>query len=148
MSISTLLIIAALLILAIEVIMLGMGTFFLLFIGVGLLVSGLIMLMGIIPETVPAAMWSVGVLTLLSTAILWHPLKKLQSKEAAAPTGNAGDFAADVAFELTGDTDFNGGSTYKYSGIEWKIKSDTALPKGTRVQVVKKDVGVFWVEKV
>lgn len=148
MAISTLLIIAALLILALEVLLLGMGTFFLLFVSVGLMVSGLIMLVGWIPETVPAAVWSVGISTLLATAILWKPLRKLQSKVVVPEAGNLGDFAADVQFKLGNKVDFNGGDSHRYSGIEWTIKSETPLDEGTLVKVVKKEVGVFWVEPV
>ena len=70
----------------------------------------------------------------------------MQSKEASAPESNSGDFANDVEFELDADVSINGGTQYRYSGIEWKVKSKTPLSAGTRVRVVRKEVGVFWVE--
>jgi membrane protein implicated in regulation of membrane protease activity len=55
------------------------------------------------------------------------------------------DFA-ELAFTLEQDIDEHNGYKYAYSGIEWLVKSKQPLNKGSQVRVVKKDVGVFWVE--
>ena len=62
-------------------------------------------------------------------------------------SGINNDFA-DILFVLDDDLNSDNVVTHQYSGIEWKIKSNTPLEKGTQVKVVKKEVGVLWVEAV
>ena len=145
-ELSTWLVVGGLLLLATEIILLGFGTFVLLFLGLALLVSGLLIMGGLIPDTLAAATWSTGISAVVITAVLWKPLRNMQSKEPSAPESNSGDFANDVEFELDADVSLNGGTQYRYSGIDWKVKSKTPLVSGTRVRVVRKEVGVFWVE--
>ncbi|MEC8444448.1 MAG: NfeD family protein [Pseudomonadota bacterium] len=147
-DLSTWLLIAGLALLAVEIILLGMGTFVLLFLGLGLLLSGVLMLLGLIPETMAAAIWSVSLASVFVTLVLWKPLRRMQTTEVAPPSGNSGDFANDLEFELDADIDKDGGTQVRYSGIDWTLRSVQPLIQGTRVRVVRKEVGAFWVEPI
>ncbi|MDF1762907.1 MAG: NfeD family protein [Oleibacter sp.] len=146
LSLDTGLVIGGLSLLAIEILLLGMGTFFLFFIGVALLVSGGLMMIDLIPHTAAAAIWSTVLFTIIATVLLWRPLHRLQA--TVEPPSDSGDFANDLEFELKTNIDINGGDVYRYSGIDWKLKSKSPIVAGTRVKVVRKEVGVFWVEAV
>jgi membrane-bound ClpP family serine protease len=68
-------------------------------------------------------------------------------QESRESTDVHSDFA-ELTFTLEQDVDEHNGYKYAYSGIEWLVKSHHPLAKGTPVKVVKKEVGVFWVEQI
>ena len=139
------LMVAGILALIIEVAVLGFATFILLFFGAALLLTGLAMAVGLLPETASVAFASSAILTAVLALLLWKPLKKMQDK--VEPQQARGDFATD-RFVLEQDVDQRGLSVRRYSGIDWKLKSEQPLSAGTEVEVVKVEAGVQWVKAV
>ena len=129
--------------LIIEVAVLGLSTFVLLFLGASMLITGLAMTFGLLADSVTTALWSNSILTVLLTAVLWKPLKNLQNQSRKAHVQS--DFARD-SFVLEDDVDQSGAAPLLYSGIRWQLKSEQPISKGTRVEVVRSDVGVMWVK--
>ena len=130
--------------LAVEVAVLGFATFILFFLGLGLLLTGLMMQFSWLAVDINHAMWSVSIITLGSALLLWKPLRRMQNK----PDNNKieSDFAQET-FQLTGDVDSESNDVlYSYSGINWKVRSRSPLTKGQWVKVVETAVGVLWVE--
>jgi len=137
------LMVAGILAMIVELAVLGMATFVLLFLGASLLLTGLAMSIGLLPDTGTAALWSNAVVTALLAALLWQPLKRMQNQRQSKNIDS--DFARQT-FVLEDDIDASGNATYLYSGIRWKLKSKQPLSKGTLVEVVKADVGTLWVK--
>lgn len=131
--------------LIIEVAVLGMSTFILLFLGMSLFASGLMMHFTLLDDSLTTALWSNTLITAGFALFLWKPLKRMQNN--VDRTGVHSDFA-DLDFVLESDVNENGLTTYFYSGISWKLKSKQPLMAGTHVKVIKKDVGTMWVEAI
>ena len=128
-----------------EVVVLGFSTFFLFFVGFSLLITSALMHFDILEPTFLNAVYSCAILSSLLAIFLWKPLKKIQNSqgEKNIPT----DFA-DITFILEADLNPETHYKYAYSGIQWQVKAQRPLAKGTLVKVVKKEVGKFWVEPV
>lgn len=131
--------------LIIEVAVLGMSTFILLFLGISLFAIGLMMNFGLLDASLTTALWSNTLITAACALLLWKPLKRMQENVDSKDVKS--DFA-ELDFVLTNDVNELGLSTYSYSGINWKLKSHQPLTAGTHVKVVKKEVGVMWVEAI
>ena len=136
------LIVIGLVLMIIEVAIIGFATFVLFFVGIAAVLTGLLMLVNIVPETWSIAAAVTAVLTLLTAAILWGPLKKLQTQQDDRSVNH--DFNHHE-FTLTEDIDHRGLSEYSYSGIVWRLKSEQPLAAGTQVHIVRSEVGVLWV---
>lgn len=139
------LLILGILLLAMEVVVLGFSTFVLFFVGCAAVVTAGLLYLGIIPDTMLAAMFSTGLLTALSAVLLWKPLKSMQTdvdttKVKSGLVGHKFVLAKDVAPELAPD--------YHYSGINWKLIANENLAAGTRVVVVQADVGKFHIKAI
>lgn len=130
--------------LIVDMIFFGFGTFILIFLGGSLLISGLAMLVGVLPSTMDAALWSNAVLTAILGVLLWKPLRRIQNRNGSKQITN--DFASEP-FVLQQDVDIQGLAERMYSGVRWKLKSETPISKGTLVEVTKVDVGVLWVQE-
>lgn len=130
--------------LIIETVVLGFSTFVLLFLGASLLITGLVMSVGILPETWLAALWSNALVTSLLAIALWKPLRTMQNKVETTEVDN--DFGKQQ-FVLEDEVDIQGKTAYTYSGVKWKLKSQQPISAGTLVNVVKTEVGVMWVEE-
>ena len=98
-----------------------------------------------------AAVGCFAISTALITAILWKPLKRLQS------TGEMGkDRSSDIighSFNLSSDISRTVSGEQKYSGINWRVEpakdlTDAAMSAGTHVEVTAVSVGVFFVKPV
>lgn len=126
-----------------EVMVLGFTTFFLFFVGIAFIFTSGLMYFGVIEPSFLIAIYSSAILTLISAFFLWKPLKRIQEKQGEKIIKT--DFA-EICFVLKKDLNEDTFYTHAYSGIKWEIKSPVPLLKGTRVKVVKKEVGVFWVE--
>ncbi|MBD1583034.1 NfeD family protein [Pseudoalteromonas sp. S16_S37] len=137
------LIIIGIIALIIEVAVLGFATFVLLFLGISLIFSGTMMYAGLLANDWMTALWVNAVLTFVLALILWKPLKRLQQPSTDEEISN--DFA-DIDFVLEEDLHDSSQVFHSYSGIQWQLKSEQPLSKGTRVKVVKKTVGVMWVK--
>jgi len=129
--------------LIIEVAVLGLSTFILLFLGISLFISGLLMSMAVLPDSLTTALWSNTVLTAVLAITLWKPLKRMQENVDTKQIKS--DFA-ELVFILNDDVTEEGLTSYQYSGISWKLRSEQPINAGTEVRVTKKEVGVMWLE--
>lgn len=144
-NLSESLIIAGIALLIIEVAILGFATFVLFFMGCSMIITGVLMLIGVLDATYITAFWSNALVTAILAALLWKPLKKSQQNSDAdkeTPT------TIDHQFVLEDDADAQGLTHHQYSGIQWKVKSQQPLTKGTLVKVVRAEVGALWVGAV
>jgi inner membrane protein len=144
-NISQTLAILGLLVLIVEILVLGFSTLVLMFIGIGLLLTSGLIYIGIIEATWLSAISSLSIITLLLAVILWKPLTKLQNKKT---TTNINTDFADITFVLEKDLVSSDPYIFNYSGIDWLVKSETEIDKDKRVTVIKKEVGVLWVESI
>lgn len=128
--------------LIIEVAVLGLSTIILLFLGLSLFSTGLMMSMGILPDTLPTALWSNTIATTSLALVLWKPFKRMQEHVDKKQINS--DFA-ELTFILQTDLSPQSEVLYQYSGINWHLKSKQPISAGTEVMVIKKEVGVMWV---
>jgi len=141
-NMATFLIFIGLALLAIEVAVLGFSVVILFFIGLGCLLTGVLMFVGILPETLSSLLLSVAILTIASAAGLWKPLKKMQDN--VEPTDVKSDLIGH-SFFLDSDISHTNPGTHHFSGIKWKLKSVEEITAGTEVEVVKTEVGALTV---
>lgn len=136
--------------LAIEVMFLGMATGMLLFIGLGALVTGLMMLAGLLPETWLIGFASMGLSSGVLTILLWKPLKRLQGSRI--PTQDKSSDLIGHEFVLAQDVDILQPGSTRFSGVDWRVEiapeaeGVTSISAGQRVTLVSVDVGVFRVK--
>ena len=138
------LLIMGVLLLVVEVIFFGFATFFLLFIGISCLIAGLLMSFSIIPDTTLSALSSISIFVIIIAFGFWKPLKKLQKPDDnnEIEVGLVGH-----KFTLTSDVSPNKPIDYKYSGVNWIVKSLEEINAGHSVKVIKLEVGVLLVAK-
>lgn len=138
------LLIMGVLLLVVEVMFFGFATFFLLFIGISCLIAGLLMSFSVIPDTALSALSSVSVFSIIIAFGFWKPLKKLQKPDDnnEIDVGLVGH-----KFILTSDVSPNKSIDYKYSGVNWIVKSLEEIDAGQSVKVIKLEVGVLLVAK-
>ena len=139
------LIIIGLALLVIEILILGFSTFILLFVGIAGIISGGLIYLGIIPETMLSALLSMGIITAVSALLLWKPLKSMQ--EDVEPADATNDLIG-TRFTLTDDVSDTVHPEYKFSGIVWKLDSADTIAAGTEVEVTHTDVGRLTVKAV
>jgi hypothetical protein len=131
--------------LAIEIVVLGFSTFVLFFVGAAAVLTSGLLYLGIIPDSLLSALLCTAIITAVSAAFLWKPLKNMQSKVDTTKAkgdlvGHSFTLVEDVAPELTPE--------YRYSGISWKLKASELIVAGTKVEVTEADVGVFHIKAV
>ena len=127
----------------------GFTTGVFLFGGLGALATGILMSLGVLPETWIAGVACTGISTGIITALLWKPLKKLQG-DKPIEKDNSSDL---IGHEFVVDSEITAtqaGST-DYSGLTWRVEMDksaetTSIEAGQRVVVVSVEVGVFKVK--
>jgi hypothetical protein len=134
-----------LLLLAIEVATFNLSVLVLLFIGLSCITSGALMWIGLLPPTGFSALGSVALLSLGYAVLLWEPLKKMQ--RGSGDTAVKGDFIGH-RFMLEQNVSTTSYGSHRFSGVNWKVRSDTALAAGTQVEVVKVEVGFLSVAPV
>ena len=137
--------------LAAEVLLFGFSTLIFLFVGIGALLSGLLMSVGVLPETWIAGIATCGISTGIVGALLWKPLRKLQDNNVSTQS-NSSDLIG-YAFVLQEDMSLVHPGYHRYSGVDWKIELDASadvdeLSAGQRVAVVSVDAGIFRVKPV
>ncbi len=137
-----LMITGGILLLIIEVVVLGFATFILFFLGLALVFTGALAWMGVMPVSWPVLILVSGTLTAVLAGVLWRPLLRLQSHTDDKRTKS--DFEG-YRFVLVVDVNKDGRQKHRYSGIEWRLKSEAPLVAGCEVEVVKAEVGVLWV---
>lgn len=146
-SLSTILAILGVALAIIEIVVLGFGTVFLIFAALGCFVTSGLMLLGIVPEESLPATLSVAIVSLVSAATLWKPLKRLQG--AQSPVDEQPNVFPDLTFALDKSLTADESTSFQYSGITWQVfvaDKNLTLEKGTEVRVVKTGVGKMWVE--
>ncbi len=120
-----------------------------LFGAVGALLTGLLMQLGVLPQTWLVGIAGFGLLSAVSAAVLWRPLMWLQ-RDHKPPQRDLSSDLIGYRFQLGERIDGTTNSTTKYSGIAWQVQLDPAhggivLDAGSWVEVAAVDVGVFWV---
>ena len=132
-NLSESLIMAGLALLVIEVVVLGFSTFVLFFVGLAAVVAGGLMTVGVVPDSMLSALFSVGVLTALSAMLLWRPLKSMQGNvESKKVTSDL----VGHSFILNDAVSMTKNPVYRYSGIDWNLSSKQELSAGTLVEVI------------
>ncbi len=85
--------------------------------------------------------------TLLFAVLIWRPLRRLMNNSSDSNT-QVSDW---VGLQLTLPDDFDAQSNpyLQYSGVRWQIQAadpSVVLAAGSAVQVVRAEVGHFWVQ--
>ena len=132
--------------LVIELVVLGMSTIVLFLVGVGSLLTALLIYLGIVPNDWLASFAVMGVVSFLLGVALWKPLKQYQS--ATPPrSGQSSDF---VGYEFTLESllDRETHSSHQFSGVTWRVElareeGDKSLAPGDRVCVVALHPGIL-----
>ncbi|AWY00481.1 activity regulator of membrane protease YbbK [Marinomonas primoryensis] len=137
--------VVGLILLVVEVTVLGFSTFVLFFVGLAAMVTGALLYLGILPDSVLSAMFSMGVLTLLAALLLWKPLKRMQSKVSSKKIKS--DFI-DHRFILKEAVSPTQSPKHHYSGVEWALISDESIAAGTKVEVTEAEVGKLHIKAV
>jgi membrane protein implicated in regulation of membrane protease activity len=135
---ATLLVVLGVLLLVLEVAAFGFSLFILFFIGLACILAGILMALGVLPQTLVVAFGSVAVLTLVLAFSLWKPLKRMQDHSGNKEIRR--DFIGD-SFTLASPVSSTQTSLHRMSGVDWKVKSDVPISAGTIVEVVKVEVG-------
>lgn len=136
--------------LAAEVLLFGFTTIIFLFAGLGALTSGLLMSVGLIPETWIAGTASFGIATGIISALLWKPLMSMQNR-AEPPKKPTSDIVG-LEFVLMDDITTTSPGSHRYSGVDWQVEIDRSseaseISKGDHVRVASVEVGVLRVVK-
>ncbi|SEG25595.1 NfeD family protein [Marinobacterium lutimaris] len=130
--------------LAIEVWVLGVSTLVLLFAGIALLLTSLSMYVGWIPDTWQWALIATTGFTVVTGLILWPIFKRIQRTSASDHKAVKSDLIGH-SFYLPEDTSLQQPTTYRFSGVNWKLISQETLTKGTLVEVVDLQVGELFI---
>lgn len=135
------------LLLIIEALALGFSTGFILFVGLGGLITGGLLWFGVVPATWLASIATFGVSSALISAALWKPLRRIQQNNKPPEKDNTSDIIG-LKFRLDDDITTTTPGTTRYSGIEWQVEIDFAseakeISAGTTVVVVSVDAGKF-----
>lgn len=135
--------------LAMEVLLFGFSTIIFLFAGVGAIITGLLMMSGILPETWIAGVASFGICSGVAGAALWKPMKSMQDNHTP-PTRQSSDLVG-FEFVLQQDITATQPGQHRYSGVDWKVELDSSagvdsISAGQAVAVCSLDAGVFRVK--
>lgn len=138
-------------VLAVEVLFFSMTTIVLMFSGLGALVTGLMMLVGLLPETWLVGIAGFGINSAIITTLLWKPLRHLQGKRT--PNRDRSSDFIGLEFVLEQDVTAHTPSRLRYSGVDWRVEIDSEveadlIPAGQRVAVSSVDVGIFRIKPV
>ncbi len=137
--------------LVIEAFIFGMSTAALLFAGFGAVITGILIWVGLVPATWTASFAVFTVSSVVVTALLWIPFKKLQS-EPFQETDASSDL---IGYEFITETTLSkrATGTTRYSGIDWKVELDkgaagSEIAAGEKVKVSSVSAGLFRVVPV
>jgi len=136
--------------LGVEILVLGVGTGVALFAGIGALITGALIWLGV------ASGWIAGiglfaVSTVVSTLLLWKPMRRLNSRSVERQPGGS-NFVGHT-FYLEGDVTPTSPGRTRFSGVDWKVTIASGsgidhIAAGTEVRVVEVEVGVLRVVPV
>jgi len=138
------------LLLIIEALALGFSTGFILFIGLGALMTGGAIWFGVVPATWLSSIATFAASSVLISLVLWKPLRAIQRNSKPPGKDNSSDLVG-LKFRLDRDVTLTAPGVTRYSGVEWQVVIDHASPHqaiaaGTSVVVVSVDAGTFWVD--
>ena len=139
------LIVLGLILLAIEVLVLGFSTFVLFFVGMGTIVTGILMGIGFIPETLLTSILATAIISTLIAVFSWKPMKRMQNKVEVKQINN--DMIGHQ-FILAEELAIGHTIPHHYSGINWQVKAKESLPADTEVKIIAMEVGLLTVEQV
>ena len=139
------LVVLGLILLAIEVLVLGFSTFVLFFVGLGTIITGILMALGILPTSMLNALLATAVISTIVALISWQPMKRLQNKGEIHQVKNG---MIGEKFTLPEDLAVGKTITHRYSGINWQVKANESLTAGTEVKITEMQVGLLTVEQV
>lgn len=127
----------------------GLVTGILLFGSIGAIITGLLMLAGVLTEAWDVGLASTAICAGIVTAALWKPLKKMQ--DGAIPEKDNSSDLVGHEFVLDQDITLTTPGKTRYSGIEWKVEiyKDAGvdkIPAGQSVEVCSVEVGKFRVK--
>jgi len=137
-------------VLAVEAFIFGMSTAVLLFAGVGAVITGIVLWVGFIPATWTASFAVFTVSTIVATALLWVPFKKLHN----APFQQKDTSSDLIGYKFTSDMPISAAAPGKvrYSGIEWRVElgvdAGRDIAAGEQVEVTSVSAGLFRVKPV
>ncbi len=142
---------AGFLMLAAEVLLFGFTTIILLFAGLGAIVTGLLMMVGLLPQTWIAGIACFGISSGVASLLLWKSLRKMQDN--ATPQQKQSSDLIGYVFTVLQDVSALEPGKHRYSGVDWKVELDyTAgvdkIYAGQRVAVTSVDAGIFRVRPV
>ena len=138
-------IVLGLLLLTVEVTVFGFSTFVLFFVGIACMITGALMMLGIVGETVLSSLLITAVLSVVVAVVSWRPLKKFQNTVLATTVDN--DMIGH-SFFLSEDLMVGKTTTHRYSGIDWQLQAKEDLVLGTEVSIIEVRVGILIVERV
>lgn len=139
------LIVTGLLLLSIEILILGFATFVLFYLGCGLIITGVLVAVDILPSDFLIASITLAIISGLIALLTWKPLKRLQNEVVSSTPAN--DMIGH-RFMLPQDLDEGGSIKMSYSGIDWIVRADTAIVLGLEVEIIKVSVGELKVKPV
>ncbi|WP_298939909.1 NfeD family protein [uncultured Psychromonas sp.] len=139
------LVVLGLILLAIEVLVLGFSTFVLFFVGLGTIITGILMALGVMPATMLNALLATAIISTIVALISWQPMKRLQNKGEVHQVSNG---MIGEQFTLSEDLLVGKTINHRYSGIDWKVKANEPLSAGTEVKIKAMQVGLLTVEPV
>ena len=139
------LIVLGLILLVIEIMVLGFSTFVLFFIGIGSIVTGILMAIGLFPETLLNSLLATAIISTFIALVGWKPMKHIQNRVELKQIDN--DMIGHQ-FVLTEELNIGQTVTHRYSGIDWQVKAKEPLPAGTEVKIIHMEVGLLTVERV
>ncbi len=119
----------------------------LLFVALGSLLTGIFISLGLV-HTFGVAIVLLAGLSISSAALLWGPLKKMQSKEVGPETSS--DMVGKILMAKTLITHIDG--RVSYSGVDWMARLDNAASEPVeathQVQVTSVDGTILVVKEV
>ena len=124
----------------VDVLVFGFATFFLTLIGLSMLVTGILIQLGVITDGTASVLICIAILTAVFSLLLWKPLKRLQETKGNKKVTSDLD---GYQFVLEQDIDSLTPGKHHYSGVDWKVESDVAITKGTKVTVLEFKVGTL-----
>jgi inner membrane protein len=134
-----------LILLVIEVAVLGFSTFVLFFVGLAAMITSALLFVGLLPNSLLSASFSTGVMTLITTLVLWKPLKRMQAKVSRKKVKS--EFI-DHQFVLKEAVSPTLSPKHQYSGVEWTLVSDVFIAAGTKVEVTEAEVGKLHIKAI
>ncbi len=138
------------LLLVIEALALGFSTGFILFIGLGALLTGGAIWSELVPATWLSSIATFALSSVFISLLLWKPLRAIQRNSKPPEKDNSSDIIG-LKFRLKHEISTTAPGVTRYSGIEWQVVIDHAseqqmIAAGTMVAVVSVDAGTFWVD--